>query len=363
MRPHLAFVLVALLAGPALSQQVPSFQVDPAWPKPLPNDWIMGQASGVAVDAQDHVWVIQRPRSLTDDEKALMLNPPASKCCRPAPPVLEFDREGNLLKAWGGPGQGYDWPQNEHGISIDYKGFVWIGGNGEQDGEYLKFTPDGKFVLQIGRIGPQTDSNDVSRLGKAADAEVDPQTNEVYIADGYFNHRVIVFDADTGAYKRHWGAYGRKPTDEKLPPYTPAAAPSPQFGNPVHCVKIAKDGLVYVCDRKNDRIQVFHKDGSFVREFILEPNTLGAGSVWDLDFWIDPKQSFLLNADGTNNEVRTIQRATGAVVGTFGRNGRNAGEFHWVHNLAVDSEGNIYTTEVDTGKRAQKFKYLGPAVR
>jgi hypothetical protein len=153
--------------------------------------------------------------------------------------------------------------------------------------------------------GPQTNSNDLTRLGRPADAEVDPETNKVFIADGYFNHRVIVFDANTGAYKRHWGAYGKKPTDEKMPPYNPAAAPSPQFGNPVHCVKIAKDGLVYICDRANDRIHVFRKDGTFVKEFIVEKNTLRAGSVWDLDFWIDPKQTYLFNADGTNNEVRT----------------------------------------------------------
>jgi DNA-binding beta-propeller fold protein YncE len=272
---------------------------------------------------------------------------------------MEFDQDGKLARAWGGPGEGYDWPQNEHGISIDYKGFVWIGGNGDKDGQYLKFTRDGKFVLQIGKQGEQTNSNDLTRLGKPADAEVDPETNEVYIADGYFNHRVIVFDADSGAYKRHWGAYGKKPTDEKLPPYNPTAS---QFSNPVHCVKIAKDGLVYVCDRANNRIQVFRKDGSFVKEFAYETNTRAAGSVWDLDFWVDGKQTFLINADGTNNEVRTLVRDNGEVVGRFGRNGRNAGEFHWVHNIAADSKGNLYTTEVDTGKRAQKFRYVGPPV-
>ena len=197
---------------------------------------------------------------------------------------------GNLIRAWGGPSQRYEWPQNEHGISIDARGFVWIGGNGEKDGQYLKFTRTGEFVLQIGKSGPQTNSNDTARLGRPADAEVDPETNEVYIADGYFNHRVIVFDANTGTYKRHWGAYGKKPSDEKLPPYNPAAAASPQFGNPVHCVKIAKDGLVYICDRSNDRIQIFRKDGTFVSEFIIEKNTLGPGSVWDLDFWIDPSR-------------------------------------------------------------------------
>jgi DNA-binding beta-propeller fold protein YncE len=191
---------------------------------------------------------------------------------------------------------------------------------------------------------------------------VDVDAKEIYVADGYYNHRVIVFDSETGAFKRMWGAYGKPPTDEKLPPHDAAAAPPQQFNNPVHCVKLASDGLVYVCDRVNDRIQVFHKDGSFVREFIIENKTLANGSVWDLEFFPDTNQSFLLNADGANNEVRIVDRDTGKVMGAFGRNGRSAGEFHWVHNLAVDSKGNIFTTEVDTGKRAQKFLLQGNMV-
>ncbi len=358
-----ALLCAALPTTPATAADIPRFAVDASWPKTLPNNWIMGQASGVAVDAQDNVWVIQRPRSLTDDEKSASLKPPRTKCCVPAPPVMVFDSAGKLIRAWGGPGEGYDWPENEHGINIDHKGFVWIGGNGANDGHILKFTQDGKFLLQIGKKGPQTNSSDQTRLGRPADTEVDPATNEIYVADGYHNHRVIVFDADTGAFKRQWGAYGKPATDEKLPAYNPAAPPSQQFANPVHCVKIAKDGLVYICDRSNDRIQVFRKDGTFVKEFFVAKETLAQGSVWDLDFWIDPAQSFLLNADGANNEVRTLVRETGEVVAAFGRNGRQAGEFHWVHNLAVDSKGNIYTTEVDSGKRAQKFRYLGAAVK
>jgi DNA-binding beta-propeller fold protein YncE len=240
---------------------------------------------------------------------------------------------------------------------------VWIGGKGNNDGHVLKFTQDGKFVMQIGKPGPQTGSDDTTRLGRPADIEVDPATNEIYVADGYGNHRIIVFDADTGAYKRHWGAYGKPPSDTKALAYNPTEPPSQQFANPVHCVKISKDGLVYVCDRSNDRIQVFRKDGTFVKEFFVARQTLQQGSVWDLDFWPDAKQTFLMNADGANNEVRTVVRETGDVVGTFGRNGRNAGEFHWIHNLAVDSKGNIYTTEVDTGKRAQKFRYVGPPLK
>ncbi|AIQ92064.1 hypothetical protein [Methylobacterium oryzae] len=357
--PALACLLA--LAGPATAEP-PRFQVDPSWPKPLPNDWIMGQAAGVAVDAQDHVWVVQRPRTLTDDEKAASLDPPRTKCCRPAPPVLEFAQDGTLLRSWGGPGTGYDWPSNEHGIQIDGQGFLWIAGNGEQDGQLLKFTPEGKFVMQIGKSGPQTDSQDTTRLGKPANVDFDMAANEVYVADGYFNHRIIVFDRDTGAFKRMWGAYGKPPTDDKLGPYDPAAAPSRQFANPVHCVRIARDGLVYVCDRTNDRIQVFKKDGTFVKEILVEKNTRANGSVWELALWPDADETYLLNADGANNEVRTLARDTGEVVGAFGRNGRMAGQFHWVHNLAIDSQGNVFTTEVDTGKRAQKFLALGQFV-
>ncbi len=356
-----ACLLPARATGEA-ADEAPRFQVDPAWPKPLPNGWIMGQASGVAVDAQDHVWVVQRPRTLTDDEKAASLVPPRTRCCRPAPPVLEFAEDGTLLRHWGGPGEGYDWPSNEHGIQIDGQGFVWIAGNGDQDGQLLKFTQEGKFVLQIGKPGPQTDSRDTTRLGKPANVDFDMAANEVYVADGYANHRIIVFDRETGAFKRMWGAYGRPPTDDTLGPYDPAAPPRQQFANPVHCVKIARDGLVYVCDRANDRIQVFRKDGRFVKEFFVEPATRANGSVWELALWPDAGETYLLNADGANNEVRTLLRETGQVVGAFGRNGRMAGDFHWVHNLAIDSHGSVFTTEVDTGKRAQKFLLRGDTV-
>jgi DNA-binding beta-propeller fold protein YncE len=275
---------------------------------------------------------------------------------------MEFDQGGNVVKAWGGKGEGFDWPDNEHGIYIDQKGFVWLAGNGERDGQILKFTRDGKFVMQIGKQGNQTDSLDTTRLGKPANMSVDAATNEIYVADGYFNHRIIVFDSETGAFKRQWGAYGKPPTDVKMPAYDPSAPPSPQFGNPVHCVRIASDGLVYVCDRMNDRIQVFRKDGTFVKEMFVEKNTLANGSVWDLEIWPDANETFLINADGANNEVRTLSRETGETIGRFGRNGRMAGDFHWVHNLALDSKGNIFTTEVDTGKRAQKFLFKGDMV-
>jgi DNA-binding beta-propeller fold protein YncE len=335
------------------------FAVDPSWPRPLPNNWILGQVSGIAVDANDHVWLIQRPTSLTEDEKGAALDPPVSKCCVPAPPVMEFDAEGNLVRAWGGPGRGYDWPSNEHGIHVDAKGNVWVSGNGDNDGQILRFTREGKLISQIGKSGPQTGSADVTRLGKPAGMEVDPETNEVFVADGYQNRRIIVFDADTGAYKRHWGAYGKPPSDEEKVTLRRAAAPSGpparQFGNPVHCVRLARDGLVYVCDRLNDRVQVFRRDGTFVKEFIVEPQTAANGSVWDLALSRDPQQRFIYLADGRNNQVLTLVRDTGEVVGVLGRPGRSAGAFHWVHDLAIDSKGNLYAGEVDTGKRAQRF--------
>jgi hypothetical protein len=364
MRRVLAALALAVVAGSAAADSraadgPPAFRVDPYWPQPLPHNWILGQVSGVAVDADDHLWVLQRPRSLSDDEAGATHKPPHSKCCQPAPPVLEFDSAGRLLRAWGGPGAGYDWPGNEHGIHVDGKGYVWVTGNGEHDGQILKFTRDGKFVLQIGKVGAQTNNADTTRLGKAAGVEVDAAANEVYVADGYQNRRVIVFDADTGAYKRHWGAYGKPPVDtkpESRRSQPPTAAQLQQFGNPVHCVRVARDGLVYVCDRLNNRIQVFRKDGGYVKEFLVEPATAGNGSVWDIVLSRDPQQKWLFLADGRNNQVLTLERDTGAVQGTLGRPGRYAGEFHWVHDLAIDSRGNLYAGEVDNGKRVQKFE-------
>ncbi len=352
-------VVAACATSPAGSDAAPTYRVDASWPKPLPNGWILGQVAGVATDTDDHVWVLQRPGSLTDDERGATFKPTLSDCCAPAKPVLEFDAAGNLLRSWGGPGAGYDWPQNEHGIHVDRQGFVWITGNGENDGQLLKFTRDGRFVLQIGKVGPQTGNLDTSRLGQAAGVEVDDAANEVYVADGYYNKRVIVFDATSGAFKRMWSAYGKAPVDGEKPNLRRTAPPTTTqletFGNPVHCVRIARDGLVYVCDRLNDRIQVFTKAGGFVKQFSIAPETAGNGSAWDLVLSRDAAQRWLLLADGRNNRVVTLSRETGAIVGTLGRPGRYAGEFHWVHDLAIDSQGNLYAGEVDTGKRVQKF--------
>jgi len=330
------------------------YAVDPYWPKDLPGNWQLGAVAGVAVDGRDHVWIIHRPGSFTDDERAASFDPPRAVCCVPAPSVVEFDAGGNVLRSWGMSGSGYDFPKREHGIHIDPQGNVWIAGNHDLDHQVLKFSGDGRFLLQIGKAGQTGGSNDTTLLGKPAHMEVDAAANELYVADGYGNRRIIVFDATTGAYKRHWGAYGSRPDDAKTT-YDPAATPSKQFGSPVHCVRLAKDGLVYVCDRENNRIQVFRKSGEFVREFFLARQTRLIGSVWDMVLSTDPGQTYMYVADGANNQVHVLLRETGAEVSTFGRNGRMAGQFHWVHNIAIDSKGNIYTAEVDTGKRLQRF--------
>jgi DNA-binding beta-propeller fold protein YncE len=312
------------------------------------------------VDKRDHIWIIHRPASLSDREVGASSNPPISKCCFPAPPVLEFDPEGNLVRYWGGAGAGYEWPASEHGIYVDNNDFVWIGGNGEKDSQILKFTLAGKFVLQIGKAGQGKGSNDTSNLGKPAGIQIDEAAREVYVADGYGNRRVIVFDSETGAYKRHWGAYGKTPSDTPMPAYNPANPPSQQFGSPVHCVRFSKDNLVYVCDRINNRYQVFRKDGTFVSESFFEKDTLLNGSVSDLVLSTDPGQMYIFMVDGVNSELRIVDRKSAKTLARIGRPGRMAGQFHVVHNIAVDSRGNLYTTEVNTGQRVQKFRRLNP---
>jgi DNA-binding beta-propeller fold protein YncE len=344
--------------------EAPRFEVDPLWPKPLPHHWVLGSTVGVSVDARDHVWIIHRPETVEDTFKAAAVTPPVGICCTPAPPVLEFDPDGTLLNAWGGPGRGYDWPVSNHGITVDDKGNVWIGGNDNKDAHILKFSPTGSFLLQIGHPGARGGSNDPANLWRAAKVVVDPATNEAYVADGYGNHRVVVFDADTGAYKRHWGAYGEKPDDTDLGAYDPAAKPVRQFRT-VHCAMVSNDGFVYVCDRVNDRIQVFRKDGTFVKEAFFETQTLRSGSVWDLAFSRDPEQAFLYLVDGVNEQVRVVRRSTLEVLTSFGDGGRQPGQFFGVHNIATDSKGNLYTTETYTGARLQRFlfKGLGPVPR
>ena len=353
------------------NDEAPTYSVDPFWPKQLPNNWIMGQVGGMAVDAHDHVWVLQRPLSATEDELGAAQVPPRNDCCAKTPAVLEFDRDGNVLASWGGPGFVPDWPTSEHALWVDKAGNVWISGAGVDDRQVIKFSADGHQLLEIGRKSKQPKNNqDTSLLGRAAGLEVDDDAHEVYIADGYLNNRIVVYDSNSGKFKRGWGAYG-VPLGEipnivehieaevaasgTIAPYAPGDAPARQFRSPVHCVRLSVDGLVYVCDRHNDRIQVFTRDGKFVSEFAVRPATLGNGSTWTLAFSHDPKQKHLLIVDGENNVIWVIRRNDGGIVSSIGHSGRNAGQFHWVHQAVMDSKGNLYTGEVETGKRLQKF--------
>jgi DNA-binding beta-propeller fold protein YncE len=366
----LVAAIVALGLGQALLQRhaeaqgssvsAPIFEVDPLWPKPLPNNWLLGWTIGAWVDEQDYVWIVHRGAGgLHNNERGAELTPPIAECCRTAPPVLVFDPDGNLVRSWGGPSEGFEWPQSNHGIHVDYKGNVWIGGNGEKDAHILKFTKDGKFLLQVGKFGKSGGSNDPENFGRVAKIWVDPKTNEAYVADGYLNKRVAVLDADTGKMKRYWGAYGNKPDDANLGPYDPSAPPAQQFRNPVHCIERSNDGLLYVCDRQNDRLQVFQPDGTFVKEMFYAKNTRGAGSVWDITFSKDAAQRYIMLADGQNERVRVILRETLEELTSFGDGGRQPGQFYGVHSIASDSKGNIYTTETYEGKRVQKFLYKG----
>ena len=358
---------------------VPMFEVDPLWPKSLPEHWLMGPTVGVDVDSTDMIWLVHRntpDQFLAGAAFGLEQAPPVGECCQPSPPVLAFDQEGNLVHSWGGPGTeigDYVWPESNHRITVDYMDNVWIGGNGPADSHVLKFTKDGTFLMQIGIPGARQtaaedgqpffdpDSNSMNSYGRVAKIGIDPEANEAYFADGYFNKRVAVVDADSGELKRYWGAYGNEPDDDYDfgGPYQPGDEPSQQFRGPVHCSEISNDGLVYVCDRSGNRIQVFQRAGTFIEEVVIAPSTLAEGSSWDIDFSHDPEQQFLYLANGQNMKVYIIDRASLEVLTAFGTGGRQPGMFLAVHSIAVDSNGNIYTTEIYEGSRIQKFVYTG----
>jgi DNA-binding beta-propeller fold protein YncE len=424
-------------AVPATAK-VPGFIVDASWPGKLPNNWILGQVGGLYVAPDDHIWVYQRPRSLTNDEAALTPATykdkdgkpvdvfgfgrpygPNGYCCLPAPSVLEFDANGKMLRAWGGPADpdkcrasdGCVWPSSEHGIYVDHNGFVYLAGananatpNGSAwastngaDGMILKFTKDGKFVAMFGgpgAKGPDSNSTSGGRNGTPqfylpADITVDPATNRMFVSDGYGNRRIVILDAATGKYIGHFGAYGNNPIDDKaaadagpwMNDYTKGNLKPAFFRNPVHCAKLSKDGLLYVCDRGNDRIQIFNaKDPNlgkpcvntsgdagkcgFVKEKFVATKTVTPapglpGSAVSMNFSTDSRQSCLYVGDNSNQMIYILNRDTLEELGRLGRSGREAGEFHWLHQVSLDSQGNIYTAEVDSGKRVQKFIRFG----
>jgi DNA-binding beta-propeller fold protein YncE len=343
------------------SIQAPIFEVDPLWPKPLPNSWVQGMTIGLAVDFQDNVWIVHRNNMLAVNEIPADGDSPITQgeCCFAAPPVLAFNQAGDLIQHWGGPGEGYEWPQSNHGLAFDHKDNIWIGGNGADDAHVLKFTKDGQFLMQLGHSGGNAGSNDRENFGRVAKIFVDAEANEAYIADGYGNRRVAVVDADSGEFKRYWGAYGNRPDDGPLPRYNPNDPPAQQFRSPVHCAELSNDRLLYVCDRAGDRIQVFHPDGTFVKEGFIEKETLGGGSAWDIAFSSDADQRYIYLADGVNSKVHIIDRESLEVLTSFGDGGRHPGQWYGVHSIATDSQGNIYTTETYEGKRLQKFIYKG----
>jgi DNA-binding beta-propeller fold protein YncE len=359
------FLLAACATSPD-GGDLPSFRADPNWPRPLAEEnrvqLVFGQVAGIAVNERNgHVWVVHRPSTLLPDEWNPKENRPYThRCCKSAPAVVEFDRDGKVVRGWTPTGSGFEWPKSEHGIYIDPEGNVWLGGNANEDNQILKFTPEGKFLLQIGRAGKSEGSNSRTQLGRPAHMVI--SGDELFVADGYGNRRLVVFDARTGAYKRHWGAYGTPtPIDDKLPNYDPNAPLSKSFGNPVHCVRVSNDNLVYVCDRQNNRIQVFSRDGQFKHEFRVEVQTLANGSVWDMVLSHDAAQRYLYVADGANGRIYILRRSDGRELGSFGRTGRMPGEFKWIHNVAIDRDGNLYTSEVGFGRRIQKFVRSGGA--
>ncbi len=346
---------------PAPSTQArgfPTFELDPSWPQ-LPNNWVLGECSSVAVDSRDHAWVLHRPHTVPDEQQA-----------NAAPPVLEFDDTGAFVAAWGGPGAGYDWPWNEHGLHVDAEGNVWIGGNNptgqtppsqESDDMLLKFTSTGEFLMQIGGRDQSSGNLDTDSVRKSAEPFVYADTREVFVADGYGNRRVIVFDADTGEFKRMWAAFGNEPTD--TPPEVDPEAPDdgqgpPGFGT-VHGIEVSNDGLVYVADRNNSRIQVFELDGTYVKQVFVNPDEGRSLTAAGLAFSPDPGQEFLYVADQANLHIHVLDRQTLDVLDTWGKLGKEPGDFDALHHIAVDSKGTLYTAEAQRNHRAQRFMSTG----
>ena len=340
------------------SRMVPDFEVDPFWPKPLPNQWILGSTIGVGVDARDHVFIVHRNDDNNFATQEIGIDSGVASCCTAAPPIIEFNPEGEVVNAWGGPGEGYTWPASNHGIEIAPNGNIWIGGNGGGDSHILVFTRDGQFVREIGEPGESYDSNSTTHFSQVAEIAIEPGASEAYIADGYGNKRVAVVDVATGAFKRYWGAYGNRPADDRVI-YEPGAPLPQQFAGPVHCAEPSLDGLIYVCDRGADRIQVFRPDGTFVKEAQIAPQTTGAGATWDIAFSRDDDQEFIYVADGSNMVVHVVERDSLEVMYVLGKGGRQPGMFYGTHSIVSDSAGNFYTTETYEGKRVQKFVYQG----
>jgi DNA-binding beta-propeller fold protein YncE len=353
----------------------PVFELDPAWPQ-LPPDWALGLVSKIAVDKHDNVWIIHRPRTVRAGKTA-------------APPVLELDANGKFLQAWGGQDAGYDWPDNEHNIFVDYKDNIWISGSGSSvlptgprsDDMILKFTNDGTFLKQLGGRATSHGNKDPMSVNRPGDIYVSPKTNELYVADGYGNRRVIVYDADTLAFKRMWGAFGKPPEDDPDSGGPGASGPTvgrgqgaeatgprvldtegpgaEKFASPVHGVLVSNDDVVYICDRSNRRVQLFTPDGKYIKQLFINRAGPAAGSVSGLAFSPDKDQQFLYLSDYGNSHIVVVERKTLEILYQFGKRSAAPGDFQGVHHIAVDSKGNLYAAEVAPGARAQRFIFKG----
>jgi DNA-binding beta-propeller fold protein YncE len=349
---------LVLRTAPRVSaaEAIPAFEVDAGWPT-LPNNWIMGDPASVTVDRHDNIWVIQRPRTL-----------PRERWSQAAPPVLEFDKDGKFIRAWGGPSESYEWPDNEHLIYVDYKDRVWIAGNNpsaqvklttRSDDMLLQFSTEGRFIRQFGHRDSNKGNGDTANVNGPAEMVVYEKTNEAFIADGYGNQRVLVIDADTGAFKRMWGAFGNAPTKLSPAPKRTFDGPGPEQFGTVHSIKISNDGLVYIGDRGNSRIQVFTLDGKFVKQGFVSRSLKSSSTTGGLAFSADTRQQFIYSADQGNGHVHIVDRQTLEEAGSFGEEGKAPGDFHAVHHLATDSKGNLYTVEVQGGSRVQRFIFKG----
>jgi len=355
-----AIALAISLVVPAIHAQpltAPAFDLDPKWPS-IPNHWVLGEVTSISVDRKDHIWVLHVPQSVPQAQRA-----------NAAPPVLEFDAAGTLLTSWGGPGDGFEWPEREHGIFVDANDFVWIGGRGgwprpvtpgSSDDMILKFTMAGKFVLQIGHRGQSKGNTDTENVHQPTDTFVDTSAKEIYVADGYGNKRVVVFDSETGKFKRMWGAFGNMPPPTLAPnPAVPQPQTTPEgpqdFGLP-HAVKVSRDGVVYLADRINNRIQMFTTAGKYIKQVrVTNEGSTVVPVPAGFAFSPDRKQRFLYVVDSGPMRVVIYDRATMTQIGAFGMRSAKPGDFDIVHHMAADSKGNLYTAEIVTNRRAQRF--------
>jgi DNA-binding beta-propeller fold protein YncE len=321
------------------------FEVDPSWPKPLPEGWITGQLGGVCADSHDHIVVVNR-RDITAEE---------AETSQQAPPIIMFDSAGSVIASWGDPNVV---PHSIHGCAFDPDNNVWVGGN--DDGIIQKYSHEGKLLTQIGTRG-KFDSSDGTSKGASQNASherffnpagiaIDPANGDIYVADGYGNRRVAVFDKN-GKFLRQWG---RQASEEEA-----RAGAGGAFIRIVHCIAIGNDGLVYVCDRQGDRVQVFDKTGKFQRNIWIKTGTPTLpdprGTAWWVAFSRDARQQYMYVMNGRNEVVHILDHESGKILASFGRPGHQLGNFIHGHTMAVDSRGNIYVAETDWGRRVQRF--------